>query len=356
MSDSGTVAKASVSKMFGAPGTVRSPLAGKDMKKENISIKTTTTNPFGAPTNTPENSFGASLNSPNSSSNTPINAIINPFGPSISTDKAWLSLEPIVSSAMNNATSVSSTRSVPSTPSISRELGDSRTVIMPASSNLFGSSTAGFSFGSPSPTVATSSTAQISGQASVNGKSTFKTAPKSKIVSIFQQLTLLLAPHKAQSDIIHAPSPKRAKTVHSIAAQLPANEFTKKLDLFRGPEVHVTAGISLAVKSYRLPKALLLAASPFFETAIEVETIGSLSQEILRMDCSSVVFDLVVQYLYTGTFVCPSFLKKWEPQQLVSHHEPPSMFALFCIILVVGKNGPRTFKQDIRFKEDSTFG
>ncbi|TEY70387.1 hypothetical protein BOTCAL_0105g00290 [Botryotinia calthae] len=111
------------------------------------------------------------------------------------------------------------------------------------------------------------------------------------------------ASHQTQSDTVNAPPQKRAKTTHNIVAQLPASEFTNRLDLFRGPEVLVTAGIQLGVKNYLIPKALLVQASPYFQSAITVETLGQITRETLKIECSIVAFDFVVQYLYTGAFV-----------------------------------------------------
>ncbi|KAF7937711.1 uncharacterized protein EAE97_007507 [Botrytis byssoidea] len=54
-----------------------------------------------------------------------------------------------------------------------------------------------------------------------------------------------------------------------------------------------------------LPKALLVQASPYFQTTIVVETLGQITRETLKIECSTLAFDFVVQYLYTGTFVRP---------------------------------------------------
>ncbi|KAF7867388.1 hypothetical protein EAF04_005471 [Stromatinia cepivora] len=262
MSDFSTTAKQSLPKLFGAPSTVEPAFTAKDMKQEN----------------------------------TVINPTSNPFNASIRSSEIRSPLATIVSSAMNTSTPVSSAKSVPSTPSVSRELGDLNTTAIPARSNFFGSSPSGTSFNhlkSSSVNIAAGNpTAQTFGSLFVN------------------------ASHKSSSDIIDAPPQKRAKTAHNIADQLPANEFTDKLDLFRGPEVLVTAGTSLMVKSYRLPRALLLQASPYFETAIQVENIGQVSQEMLKMDCSTLAFDFVVQFLYTGTFVCPKFMAESGSEQI----------------------------------------
>ncbi|THV54910.1 hypothetical protein BGAL_0017g00030 [Botrytis galanthina] len=172
--------------------------------------------------------------------------------------------------AMNTPTFTSSARPVPATP---------------ARSNLFGSSTVGPNFESFRP------------------KAVSNTPSTQEVQSSEPPLTNVS--HQTQSDTVNAPPQKRAKTSHNIAAQLPANEFTNRLDLFRGPEVLVTAGIQLGVKSYLIPKALLVQASPYFQTAIVVEILGQITRETLKIECSILAFDFVVQYLYTGTFVRP---------------------------------------------------
>ncbi|KAF5878625.1 uncharacterized protein Bfra_000792 [Botrytis fragariae] len=171
---------------------------------------------------------------------------------------------------MNTSTFMSPARSVPA---------------MPARSNLFGSSTVGLNFES------------FRSRADSN-------TPNTQEVQSSETLFTNASP-QIQSDTVNAPPQKRAKTTHNIAAQLPANEFTNRLDLFRGPEVLVTAGIQLGVKSYLIPKALLIQASPYFQTAITVETLGQITRETLKIECSILAFDFVVQYLYTGTFVRP---------------------------------------------------
>ncbi|QSZ28626.1 hypothetical protein DSL72_003125 [Monilinia vaccinii-corymbosi] len=119
------------------------------------------------------------------------------------------------------------------------------------------------------------------------------------------------------SNSLDVPPSKRAKTAgHHIVAQLPADEFTNKLDIFRGPEVLVTAGIGLMLKIYRVPRALLIQASPYFESAIKVEKIGQLSQEIIEFNCSSFAVDFVVQFLYTGAFVCPKAIAESGPRKI----------------------------------------
>ncbi|KAF7915747.1 hypothetical protein BELL_0074g00110 [Botrytis elliptica] len=171
---------------------------------------------------------------------------------------------------MNTSTFMSPARSVPATS---------------ARSNLFGSSTVGPNFES------------FTSRAVSNTPSTQEVQTSEPLFNN--------ASHQIQSDAVNAPPQKRAKTTHNIAAQLPANEFTNRLDLFRGPEVLVTAGIQLGIKSYLIPKALLIQASPYFQTAITVETLGQITRETLKIECSILAFDFVVQYLYTGTFVRP---------------------------------------------------
>ncbi|KAF7913767.1 uncharacterized protein EAF01_000173 [Botrytis porri] len=171
---------------------------------------------------------------------------------------------------MNTSTFMSPARSVPATP---------------ARSTFFGSSTASPNF------------------ESFRSRVNSITPTAQEIQSSEPPLTN--ASNQTQSDAVNAPPQERAKTTHNIAAQLPANEFTNNLDLFRGPEVLVTAGIQLGVKSYLIPKALLIQASQYFKTAITVETLGQITRETLKIECSILAFDFVVQYLYTGTFVRP---------------------------------------------------
>ncbi|KAM0163993.1 hypothetical protein ACHAPG_000742 [Botrytis cinerea] len=154
---------------------------------------------------------------------------------------------------------------------------------MPAKSFLFGSNTVGPGF-EPFRSSAVSNT----------------TSPQAVQAS---EPPFTKASHQTQSDTVNPHPQKRAKTTHNIAAQLPASEFTNRLDLFRGPEVLVTAGIQLGVKNYLIPKALLVQASPYFQNAITAETLGQITRETLEIDCSIVAFDFVVQYLYTGAFV-----------------------------------------------------
>lgn len=94
--------------------------------------------------------------------------------------------------------------------------------------------------------------------------------------------------------------------------------------MFRGPEVLVTAGIQLGVKNYLIPKALLVQASPYFQNAITAETLGQITRETLKIDCSIVAFDFVVQYLYTGAFVRSDIAGfSSGSQQVVGHNDPP---------------------------------
>ncbi|APA07033.1 predicted protein [Sclerotinia sclerotiorum 1980 UF-70] len=219
----------------------------------------------------------------------------------------------VVSSAMNTSTPLSSAKSVPSTPSVSRETGGPNINATPARSNIFGSSSSTTIFNhlkSSSVKVAAAGNPAAQSLGSLFANVCFYLA----------HIEFTLASHKP----FDAPPQKRAKTTHNIAAQLSANEFTNRLDLFRGPEVLVAAGTSLVVKSYRIPRALLIQASPYFETGIKVETIGQISQEMLKMDCSTLAFDFVVQFLYTGTFVCPNFMAGSGSEQittLVDFHE-----------------------------------
>ncbi|TGO35577.1 hypothetical protein BHYA_0153g00110 [Botrytis hyacinthi] len=98
----------------------------------------------------------------------------------------------------------------------------------PARSNLFGSSTVGPTFES------------FRSRAVSNALSTQEVQSSEPLFTN--------ASHQSQSYTVNAPPQKRAKISQNIVAQLPADEFTNKLDLFRGPEVLVTAGIQLGVK------------------------------------------------------------------------------------------------------------
>ncbi|KAF7958512.1 hypothetical protein EAE96_002055 [Botrytis aclada] len=179
-------------------------------------------------------------------------------------------LATLAPATMNNSAFMSSARPVPATPS---------------RSNLFVSSAVGPNFES----FRSGAVSNVTGTEAVQSS----------------ESPFINASYQNQSDTIDASPQKRAKTTHNIVAQLPANEFTNRLDLFRGPEVLVTAGIQLGVKNYLIPKALLVQASPYFQNAITVETLGQITRETIKIECSILAFDFVVQYLYTGTFVRP---------------------------------------------------
>ncbi|TGO28970.1 hypothetical protein BPAE_0020g00150 [Botrytis paeoniae] len=153
---------------------------------------------------------------------------------------------------MNTSTFMSPARSVPATP---------------ARSNLFGSSTVGPNFES-------------------FRSRTVSNTPSTQEVQSSEPL-FTNASHQIQSDTVNAPPQKRAKTTHNIAAQLPAMSSQ-------------TDSTCFAVLKFSSPLA-----SPYFQTAITVETLGQITRETLKIECSILAFDFVVQYLYTGTFVRP---------------------------------------------------
>ncbi|KAI9650153.1 hypothetical protein NHQ30_000166 [Ciborinia camelliae] len=270
--DSGTGAKSTISKSFGSVDTVDYTSVTEEKKQDNSRTKPTTTQCLPA-----ENSL-----------------------------------------AMNISKEVFSSKSVPSTPGAPSKMENLGTAARPAESNSFGSgkftlspSTSLFNGAlslntSCSPLFGSATNATIGTPAATMFGQPSKSAPYRTAVMAID----------TKSDIIDAPPQKRAKKAHNIVAQLPANEFTSKLGLFRSPEVLVTAGTSLLSKSYLLPKGLLIHASPYFETAIEVEKIGQFSQETIKLDCSSLAFDFVVQFLYTGSFVCPKFMAESGSQQI----------------------------------------
>ncbi|KAJ8070417.1 hypothetical protein OCU04_000791 [Sclerotinia nivalis] len=112
INDFNTTAKQSVPKLFGTFSTSGPAFAAKDMKQKNIVINPTS----------------------------------NPLSASIGSTEIRSPLATIVSSVMNNSTPVSSAKSVPSTSSVSREIGDPNTNATPARSNFFGSSPSATSF------------------------------------------------------------------------------------------------------------------------------------------------------------------------------------------------------------------
>ncbi|PQE25249.1 BTB POZ fold protein [Rutstroemia sp. NJR-2017a WRK4] len=106
----------------------------------------------------------------------------------------------------------------------------------------------------------------------------------------------------------------RAKTSdsHEPFCHLPSDEFSSKTALFDGPRVVITVG-DTPKKTYHLPKALLVNASPYFAAAFEGGFIEGVEQKI-ELGCTITAFDLLVQFLYTGTFKLPRSLN--PPQEI----------------------------------------
>ncbi|PQE28011.1 BTB POZ fold protein [Rutstroemia sp. NJR-2017a WRK4] len=104
-------------------------------------------------------------------------------------------------------------------------------------------------------------------------------------------------------------SSELVETSHTPCPKLPADEFVKMTSNYQGPNVKIYVDSPEIgpkdAKVYELPRNLLSRSSPFFEAAFN----GSFAEkdtQIMRIECSSVAFDLVVQVIYTDSFVLPA--------------------------------------------------
>ncbi|KAM3065912.1 hypothetical protein ACMFMF_010538 [Clarireedia jacksonii] len=151
----------------------------------------------------------------------------------------------------------------------------------------------------------------------------------------------------AEASETSSPSEKRAETanLHQHFAQLPSDEFSSKIALFDGPRVAITVGDTLK-KTYHLPKALLVSASPYFTAAFEGAFKEGIEQKI-ELDCTIATFDLMIQYLYTGVFNTP--LSLTQAQQI-------SALLDFCILvdILLLQNSPMIVGKMKAILEEST--
>ncbi|KAM3089048.1 hypothetical protein ACMFMG_000667 [Clarireedia jacksonii] len=104
------------------------------------------------------------------------------------------------------------------------------------------------------------------------------------------------------------PSAKRRKT--SVYATLPADEFVSKMELLKGPEVKII--VVPTKKAFSLHKRLLCISSSYFDRAFNGGFLESKTQEIHLEDMSIQSFELVVQFLYTGSITLFSSVNTWD--------------------------------------------
>ncbi|KAI9650154.1 hypothetical protein NHQ30_000167 [Ciborinia camelliae] len=88
---------------------------------------------------------------------------------------------------------------------------------------------------------------------------------------------------------------------------IPADQFLSKIDIFSGPTVKIfVSSIGSSKKQVlHLPKALLCQRSTFFDRTFNGGFKEAVSQEINLPEISISVFQLIVQYLYSGSFTFP---------------------------------------------------
>jgi hypothetical protein len=110
------------------------------------------------------------------------------------------------------------------------------------------------------------------------------------------------------------------------------------LSLFDGPKVLITVGKGAKSKMYRLPQALVCSKSTFFKAAFDGAFKEALEQEILMEEDDSAVFDMLVQYIYTGQIHLP--IRK------SLSHRITDLLSFFKLADKVDLQDPLTFPQE----------
>ncbi|QSZ28645.1 hypothetical protein DSL72_003144 [Monilinia vaccinii-corymbosi] len=91
-------------------------------------------------------------------------------------------------------------------------------------------------------------------------------------------------------------------------SEIPADQFLSKTSLFSGPTVKIFISTQGGSKQqgFNLSKALLCARSTFFDRAFNGSFKEAASQEMHLSETPLSIFQLVVQFLYTNSFVFPT--------------------------------------------------
>ncbi|PQE06586.1 BTB POZ-like protein [Rutstroemia sp. NJR-2017a BVV2] len=88
--------------------------------------------------------------------------------------------------------------------------------------------------------------------------------------------------------------------------------LSRKLELLQGPEVKILVGPTK--KLFTLPKRLLCTSSTYFDRAFNGHFLESQTQELHLPETPSEIFELVVQFLYTGTIIMFTSAQTWDVQ------------------------------------------